>query len=544
MARSTPSDRERVRRKKSIDPTLDNVGGESSNEGPLEEGPFAGLIEGVDGHDDFRILGKGGNEPIQPSLFPNELFAPKGLKIFRKGISALHTIPVNKGHTLNSKRVMDAIVVLVQIHFKQLPKHQRETLRELNASPLFKVTKGDLRALAGIQSKEFGRIEDVLDLLHDMKIQWNVLGEDAAVEWKMTSRFLASYGIGLGRNEHMVCFSIDPRVLYLLLEPRLWASLNLDVQHQLGTETSYALYQHAFRYVGTVNKVTADFPVVTWIELLMGPCRYLQIDPDTGEKRVVNYSEWKKRYLLPAIERVNNVQALGHTLELIETRSGMKVRRIQFRFVAKKQAKLDLPFNWPDAVVASLHSMGFKDADLSDLAQGFTLDEVVESLARFSTANERKSAQGKTIVAPKAFLLGILGNVAEHGATRQAGMDEELLASTERQAQAERAKELAIEKQERARQDFVQHQTRRISDALLDWPDDRRQALLCEFESSTDFAKVKLLLAKKGWERGGNFGAWTILRTWLIKEKTAIIDDLLVSPEDRSFEAWLIGRLP
>lgn len=498
--------------------------------------PLERLQPGEENH--FRMLTQPDGE-AQPSLFSaGELLAPKGLAKFRKGIAALHTVPVSKerGHTLNSRRVMDAIAALVQIDFKRRPRHQVDMLREMEASPMFRVTKKELRTTAGVASKNFGRVEDVMEMLHDMKIQWNILGEESDVEWNMTSRFLASYGIGVGANQGMVCFSIDPRVMNLILEPRLWVTLNLDVQRQLPTETSYCLYQHAWRYIGTTQKVTADFPVATWIELLMGHSRYVQTDEATKEKRVVEYSEWKKRYLLPAIEKINSVSALGHTLELMETRAGLKVKRIQFKFIPKRQERLDLPLTWPDQIVDSLKKLGFTDGEVADLAQGFTLDEVVESLTRYRTADDRKRAQNERIGSPKSFFHGVLKNVSD-----QLELDEAALAAIERKTRAEEAERRASEGQARATAEFTQRQTKRFSENLRSWPSERSQALFSAFEKSADFARAKLLV-NKGWEQAGQ-GAFSILKAWVLKERPEDFQDLLPNPEDRSLEAYLVWRI-
>jgi len=496
---------------------------------------------------DFRITARPDEDP-QSSLFAaedlpkapapkyGELFVPEGgIKQYKKGIAALHSMPVSGSHSLNTRRVMDAIVALVQIHYRKMPKAQREMLRELEASPMFRVTKGELRKTAGIMSKKFSRVEDILDMLHEQRIHWNILGEDNEVQWNMRSRFLASWGEGLGQYAGQVCFSIDPRVQELILEPRLWVALNLDVQKQLGTETSYALYQNAWRYIGTDNKVTADFTVATWIELLMGQCRYVRT-LENGGKHVVDYSEWKARYLKPAIEKVNSISALGHTLKLIEKRSGLKVKRLQFQFIPKRQEKLETPITWPDPVLESLKSLGFEEEELAEMAQGFSLDEVVESLSRFRQAEERKKKSQERIAAPKAFFHGILANV-----NTQATLDDEAMAAIEKKARTEEVERRAKEQSERATYDFNQHQTRRLIDNIASWPPERKAQLLQRFDQSPAGAKVRVLVAK-GWEKAGH-GAWSILKTWLAQEHQEDFFELLPNPEDRTLEAWLLWRL-
>lgn len=476
--------------------------------------------------------------PKPPAPKYEELYVPEGgITRYKKGIAALHSIPVGGNHTLNSRRVMDAIVAIVQLHFARMPKHQREMLRELEASPMFRVTKGELRHLAGIASKKFGRVEDVLDFLHEMRINWNIMGEDSKVEWQMTSRFLASWGKGVGKYDGQVCFSIDPRVLDLILEPAFYARLNLDIQRQLGTETSYALYQNAWRFIGTAHKVTTDYPVAYWIELLMGPCRYVQTRD--GEKFVVDYSEWKARYLKPAIEKINSIAGLAHTLELVEKKVGnsLKVKRLQFRFIPKQQEKLDLPMTWPDPVLASLKSLGFEDSDVAELAQGFSLDEVVESLDRYRKAEAMKKSAGQRIGAPTAFFNGILSNVHS-----QAKFEAEEMEAIEKKARAEELERRSKEQQERASFEFGQFQTKRVMENFGFWPEERRAALWQAFSATPEYQKGKLLWGSKGMACT-HMGAWGLFKTWVFKSKPEDYNELLPNPEDRSLEAWLVWRL-
>lgn len=468
----------------------------------------------------------------------SEMYMPSGgITRFRKGIAALHSTPVDGDLSLNIRRVMDGIAALVQIHFRKLPKPQQELLFDLRASPRFVVGKGELRKMAGIRSKQFDRVEEALKTLSDMKIKWNIMGEEAQVEWEMTSRYLSSYGVGLGRFAGQVCFSMDPDVMRMVLEPQLWVKLELDVMRQLGTETSYALYQQAWRYVGTKSGRTADFVTATWIELLMGRCRYVVTD-EAGNKRVVDYSEWKKRHLLPAMEKVNSIAALTHRIELIEIRSGLKVTRLQFKFVPKRevQAEFDMPVAWPEPVIASLKSLGFTEVEIAEMGQGFNLDQVIESISRFGKTEARKKQKGERIMTPTAFFQGILHNVDSE---REFGEKE--MVEIERKAKSDEAERRNKEAKEKAEFDFSNFQVKRLMDNLSEWEEERRVDMLKAFEASPAFGSAKLLVAK-GWDKAGK-GAWIVLKSWLLRERPDDYFELLPNPEDREMSDWLVWRL-
>jgi hypothetical protein len=483
----------------------------------------------------FKIMAR---DEGQQSLFSaGELLTPPALSKFRKGISLLHSMPVSRdqNHTLNTRRVMDAILALVQIEFKRMPKQVVEKMREYEASPMFYVSKGELRKMAGIGTKNYEQIEKVLERLYEMPLNWNVLGEDSAIEWNMRSRFLSTFGTGEGAKAGMLCFAIDPRVLSLILEPKLWVTMQFEVLPQLRLEAAYTLYQHAWRYIGTTNKVTADFPVTTWIELLIGHSRHVKVDAATGEKSVVDYSDFKRRYLVPAIERINGINSLQHTLELKEHRSGLKVKRLQFKLVAKRQATLDLPMQWPDEVVESLKSIGFSVEEVANLSQGLSLDEVVESLNRFRQAQERKAKSGDRIASPKFFFNGILTNVVSQG-----GVDEKL-EDLAKQAKADEVERLRADREERAHLEFNQRRHKTFKAALWAWPEERRLDLLQGFENSGLNTTTRQLISK-GWEAAG-MSVWVELREWVLNHRPDDYADLLPNPEDQTMEAWLMWRL-
>lgn len=508
--------------------------------------PIAGLVAPLEGATSAGVVtpDQAGSFTMkspaseQPSLFPSEeLIAPETITKFRKGVAALHSVPASPehNHTLNSRRVMDACAALVQIDYRKRPKAQIELMREMEASPMFRVSKRELAKLAGITGKNYERIEQVLEKLHDMKINWNVLGEDASVEWRMTSRFISSYGIGTGRFEGMVCFAMDPRVLNIVLEPRFWAQLSLEnVMHKLGTEPSYMLYQHAWRYIGTIHKVTADFPVTTWIELLLGNSRHVKTDPATGEKHVVDYNDFKRRTLLPSIERINKIAALNHTLELKEHRSGVKVLRLQFKFIPKKQQTMDLPLSWPDGILNALKNLGHDTQEIADLSQGYSLDEVGDALARYQEAAGRR--RGHTpIHAPKAFFNGVLTNIG-----RKQALNEAELEKIDKQARAAEAEHLAQQRQARAMEDFNEHQYQRFKEGIAELPPGRLPEMLSEFQLSPAYKRAELLLTD-GWDAAGR-GPWTMLKAWILKERPEYLPELLPNPEDQSFAAWLVWR--
>lgn len=474
----------------------------------------------------------------QPSLFPTEdLIIPASINKIRKAVSAIHAVPLRAehAHTLNTRRLFDACILVAQLDMRSRPRQELERIKTERISTMFETRVTDLARLAGIPGKNYQRLYEALDALFEMTLRWNIVAEDAEVVWDMRAHLMSSLGYGKGHKRGLIRFSIDPSILEIVLEPRNWATLSLQAQSWLGTPASYALYQSCWRYVNTSAKVTAALPTETWIELLVGPSRYVKTDPKTGE-RIVNYADFKRRCLLDAIARVNDIQVLTYTLELKEFKSGNRISKLQFRFLPKKQASLGLPVTWPQDMVDVLVTLGYSEAEINDISQGHSLEEVAESIVRLNTAERRLKALGRRISSRKAYFNGILTNVAL-GAD-DSDLDAERIESQVRAQEEERQ---AQQRQERLRQAFALHQAQAFALNLFEIDEPARNALLQAFEASEEGTKSRLLW-EKGWSEK-NVGALSVLRTWLAKVQPVQHDALLPRPQDRSFEGWMGWRL-
>lgn len=487
--------------------------------------------------DEGDFLTRRNESQVQPSLFPtDELIIPPGLLQMRKSVSAVYAVPlkVEHEHTLATRRLFDACILIVQLDMKKRGRDEAARIVRERISPVFEVTAKVLTGLAGIPGKNLQRVYEALGRLFEMELAWNILGDDHQVNWRFRAHLFSTLGIGQGSSAGRIRFSMDPEILRLFLEPSIWANLSLQVMEHLPTASSHALYQTCWRFVTTDQKVTAALPVKTWIELLVGPSRYVKVGPDGRE--VINYGDFKRRTLLDAMERVNSVSALAYKLELKEYTSGKKVTKLQFRFVPKQQQSLSLPTLWTQELLDVLASIGFSDAEIGEISQAYEREVVVDSLKRLVEAEARRKAAGKPVVHRKEYFKGILSNVSR-GAADDAEADEQLAA----RVQAEQEQKLSEQRQARLQEAFAAHQAAQFQANLGQMAADARQRLIAEFEASEDGQKTRLLWQQKGWER--NAPAMAVLRSWIQRAKPEALDVLLPSPQDRSFESWMAWRL-
>lgn len=488
--------------------------------------------EGLGSDFDTRV-----REHAQWQLFANEeLVIPPSLQSMRKAVSAIHATPVKAEHapSLNGRRLFDAIILVAQLDFRRRGPGAMDRVKADGVSPVFETRISELVRLAGIPGKNYERVYDDLDNLFDMSLQWNIVGEDASIEWEMKSHFLSSLGYGRGQKRGLVRYSIDPSILPIVLEPSNWATLSLQALADLGTAASYALYQATFRYITTANKVTAALPLTTWMELLAPKSRYVVVDAK-GNKTANAYADFKRRILIDSIRRVNESPALGYTLELREIKSGTKVTKLQFKFVAKPSAGLGVPLTWPQDVLAALEGLGLSPKEIEDLSQAHSYEVVAESLVKLKVAESKIRTAGKSISSRRAYFLGILSNLSAGAEVED--VDHERL---EAEAKAAEAQLAAAARQERLRQEFQRHQGERFSRAVFELPEAERADLVTAFEATAQGQKAKILLAR-GWSPS-NAGALSFLRAWMGSERSTDLDRLMPNPEDRDYEAWLAWR--
>ena len=475
----------------------------------------------------------------QTPLFSTEdLIIPSSIRNIKKSISAVHSIPTSKfGSPLNTRRLFDACILAAQIDFKSRRDLSIERITKERVSPQFEIRIKDLVELAGIPGKNYQRIYDDLDALYELSMKWNVIGDDDEVIWEKKSHFLSSLGIGKGSKKGVVQFSIDPEVLSIILEPKTWASLSLQVLHSLKSAAAYALYQNTFRYINTNKKVTASLPTATWIQLMLGPSRFVKTDPKTKETKI-DYKEFKRSYLIPAISEINSCPELQYSIEMKERKAGNRVSQLQFQFVPKVQESLDLPVTWGEETIKILKDqIGLLDQEISDLSQGFAFEEIVETLSRLQVQESKIKSQGGHISSKKNYFKGILQNIT---ALRENKMSEQQLSDAVASREAEEAAERRKTKQLLA---FGDHQLKVFTKNLFELPLQEQQHWFAAFEQSPMGRKTGAIqFLRAGWS-DSNSSLLRLFKDWVAKESPELENKLLPYPQDRSIEDWALWAL-
>ncbi|KVP16954.1 hypothetical protein WJ84_01380 [Burkholderia ubonensis] len=503
------------------------------------------IVPADEAPDDFEVLSTPelGPGPQGWLFHPDELLPPETLKEYRKPVAAIHAIPERRDVALklSARKLMEALPLAVQLDLRNRGKEEQQELirkiREDRSTPLFEIRTKELVRLAGLTSSNMERIHENLAEMVGFPFRWNVLGEDGNVEFEALAPFLIRRDKGVRKKHGYTRFAFEPEILLWFLEPRMWANLSWTVMSGIGRsngpgqEAAFGLYQTIWRYITTPRKMTTAFDLATCIDLVIGPSRFVKVDAK-GNKEVVDYKDFKRRYLIPGLEILNSHPALNHTVEMTEGKSGRRVVTLRFKFIEKRQMSFDLPLGWPPASIQYLGDLGYSDKEINDMSQLYLYEQVAEALRRLPAAEQRYREKGRKIHARKAFFAGILANVAK-GEKQSAEEEEKLLKEVEQRQQQE-AEEQRIQTLQKK---FGIHQRTLVLEAMQQLPEAERDALTQAHLS----AKPEDRIMYKPGERGH---AYLILFCkWLATARPELYTEWLPEAKDRNFQSWLVWQL-
>lgn len=495
--------------------------------------------------DHFEILA---DEPKtrgkQENLFhSDELLLPEAINLYRKPVAAIHSIPERRDVSLklSARKLLEALPLAVQLDLRSRRKEQAQALvrkvREDRATPLFEIRTKELARLAGLSASNMERIHETLAELVGFRFAWNVLGEDGMVQYESVAPFLIRRDKGVGEKLGYTRFAFEPEILLWFLEPNMWANLSWTVLSGIGRdsgpgqEAAFGLYQNIWRYIGTSAKVTPALDLATWIDLIIGPSRFVQVD-QKGVKKVSDYKDFKRRYLVPGLEILNAHPALNHTVEFKEEKSGRRVVRLRFKFVPKLQKGFDFPLGWPPESLKLLEDIGFPEQEISNLSQLYPYDQVAEALKRLPIAESRLRNKGSRVYSRVAFFRGILANIAK-GEEQSEAEDARLLEEAAKKKQQEIEEQRMRTLQER----FAAHQRGILTPAIQAIPPEERDKLMQDHLAARPQDRI---MFKPGKLDGMYF---ILFCQWLAEARPELHASFLPEAKDRDFQSWMAWQL-
>lgn len=193
---------------------------------------------------------------------------------------------------------------------------------------MYSVTLTKLRTFGGLQIKDAKHIQDSLKELMSIVVDYNILGKDKQAEW---GAFTLLSEVKVSGGE--VSYAFPPSIKNALLNPRMYARINIAITRGLTSKYSLALYELARDYVN----VSIPRMTIKNFRDLMGL--------DDGQYD--NFPDFRRRVIETAVDEINLKTDLQIGVEYIK--DGRKVIGLQFNVREQTVASDGIPIE--DAVM-------------------------------------------------------------------------------------------------------------------------------------------------------------------------------------------------
>ncbi len=198
----------------------------------------------------------------------------------------------------------------------------REQALENPDLDMYSLPLAKLRNVAGIQIKDTKHIQESLKELMSIVVDYNILRKDKQEEW---GAFTLLSEVKIVNGE--VSYAFPPSIKNALLNPRMYARINIAITRGLTSKYSLALYEVARDYVN----VSIPRMTIKTFRNLMG----------LDEGQYENFPDLRRRVIEPAIDEINYKTDLRIDLEYIK--DGRKVIGMQFTVSEQTTAADGIP---------------------------------------------------------------------------------------------------------------------------------------------------------------------------------------------------------
>ena len=159
-------------------------------------------------------------------------------------------------------------------------------------------------------------------------IEWDTTATDGSPIWDIMP-MLARGRIEKRGELNWVCWEFNSLVVDMLVDPAMYARLNLKIATNIESYVGTALYEICARYRNNPSGVTSKKSTDWWIDSLS------QTAAEPGKRR--EWRKFKDEKLLKAIDDINDTTDLK--IELFEEKVGRAIAFVQFA-VTKKSTEL------------------------------------------------------------------------------------------------------------------------------------------------------------------------------------------------------------
>jgi plasmid replication initiation protein len=232
-----------------------------------------------------------------------------------------NTIIIDK-HS-SSIQISNKISAVQRKSYNYMLKVAKNELKKNANTRKFTITADELLVFFNFGDKHHNYLEIELDKLRKIDVKYNILGKDSKREKWGSFALIAGYQYEKGVIE----YSFPHQIEEMILNPKMFAKINLVTIKGLKSKYSIALYELAEDYINVqIPKISiSDFKELMGLE----------------ERQYPNIKDLKRRVINVAVNEINSSDNISFTISYELIKTGRKTTHIKFT-IHKKEEILQL----------------------------------------------------------------------------------------------------------------------------------------------------------------------------------------------------------
>lgn len=298
---------------------------------------------------------------------------------FKKAVQVLHSKP-RTSLSLLERKLANSLL-------------KNAVARDPNAEGWWEVSILDTEDSMGYNSNNREYLRESARHLMQVVFEWDVLApKDRQVAWKASVLFPE-----VEITPSTFRYQISPQLRPLLTNPQVYALIDMNVVRRFRRASSVGIWEFGVRFERTGYTAEVDWEFF----------RDMVLGESAEAKSYSEYRFFKAKVLKPAIAEINDQS--DHTFELLETRVGRKISKIQFK-VKRKVEVVDVDPNEEDhaELMAELVKMGILPSEARRTIKTHSVEGIRGALAY--TRERMANRKLPKLESPGAYLRSALKN--------------------------------------------------------------------------------------------------------------------------------------
>lgn len=444
----------------------------------------------------------------------------------RKSVFAIHIVPVKGALSLKARKLQTALAKAAGEQYQRLPEEDRARIEQAVRDHVRDLRNGlhsevpavlyqprfttKLKVLAEAVGHDPSDARHLMEDLHRLvgtTVDFNVLGHDSHSAEKPTfpaelsiRTTLLSSVVKSGRG--LVSWGYDPLLLLVMVNPRTYAQLSLELVRNARTYTALALYENIKRFIGIGR--AGPYPLRRWQELL---------SEDGKIPAWENSAEFKRKIRRAQAEL--NACSSDIEFDMKEVSLPGKARGIEFTLrLRPQQALFTEPIPENRALAIELEKIGFSKGEARHLLENHGEEYVYAKLGLL-----KKAKQTQEVRSDRAWL---------SAAIQKDWQDRELIG--EKQSVDAQKKEKQRQERERLLRDYEALRSTRVFDKYSELEEFDKSLIVEAYRESPVGQRAAQTYAE------GSVAQHGVFRSWLLQQ----YPDWLTEDHELDFAAYVL----